>query len=185
MFLLSLVLRILHRLSVGPAFIVFSEPIGSQGWSPMYLLQEKVHFPPNQSKPPIRLGPPVVPLYPLFWGRVPLLKSTKPKKVGSLILTSQISFHLVRQEGVHFPKPIQPPTRGCFCFTRRRTPGGTPALRLFPLGSRRRTKPGHCSLYLTGPQGPEARRHGKFCWVGPRWLRFQKTERAFFFTQLD
>lgn len=26
-------------------------------------------------------------------------------------------------------------------------------LKLFPLGSRRRTKPGHCSLYLTGPQG--------------------------------
>ncbi|CAK9096710.1 unnamed protein product [Durusdinium trenchii] len=26
-------------------------------------------------------------------------------------------------------------------------------LKIFPLGSRRRTKPGHCSLYLTGPQG--------------------------------
>ncbi|CAL1173683.1 unnamed protein product [Cladocopium goreaui] len=26
-------------------------------------------------------------------------------------------------------------------------------LKIFPLGSRRRTKPGHCSVYLTGPQG--------------------------------
>eukprot|EP00439_Symbiodinium_sp_Y106_P017136 s2104_g2.t1 len=29
----------------------------------------------------------------------------------------------------------------------------SPTRLLFPLGSRRRTKPGHCSLYLTGPQG--------------------------------
>ena len=28
-------------------------------------------------------GPPVVPFSPLFWGRVPLLKWTKPKKVGT------------------------------------------------------------------------------------------------------
>ena len=34
-----------------------------------------------------KLGPPVVPFYQLFWGRVPLLKWTTEKK-GTLILTS-------------------------------------------------------------------------------------------------
>ena len=34
----------------------------------------------------VKLGPPVVPFYPFFWGRVPLLKETAEK--GTLILTS-------------------------------------------------------------------------------------------------
>ena len=38
---------------------------------------------------PNRLGHPVVPFSPLFWGRVPLL-NTPQKKKGTLILTSQL-----------------------------------------------------------------------------------------------
>ena len=34
------------------------------------------------------LGPPVVTFYQLFWGRVPLLKSTTESKSDTLILTS-------------------------------------------------------------------------------------------------